>query len=518
MNHQDTIERIIRANPVPDEDLLHPDPAEAANLYGSIVAKRDTTRRGRTRESVSDEPRHGPWYRKPQAAFVGTALVVLAIMVPVAVLSRGHGNPDPNGPVIAPIVAPGGPAAELTTTELLKVEDLPAGFDWVRRPLSDGWTGESEGHAGIRLALCNDLVDFAFEPPVGELQDGIFASFHAPAGDVGTVTVDQMVYADSDTAVKSVYDDIRQRITACVDDPTRWQQPRGGGDKIHGSTLPISAVGDERFAIKLTTMTESMRDYRRLAVIRDGDRLTIIEVSEGFIPRTARTELGNAEFEAILWQAIGYRGADENCTGFCPSQALLHTDDLPDTFNWRLEPTIEWYLDPTPTRIQMSLCDGLWDFAVRPPLSDLQSHVITSLAADVPPDKGSGALRIDQIAYTDSAAAISAAFDNVSQQLASCVDDPDRWNMVTPEGRADGWTEQAGHMPMTPIGDDLIAVHVAAHNTNDQSVWFDDRLAVVRHGNWLTIVQLSEGMPESQVLSDNEFTAIVQTAVTGLSP
>ena len=196
---------------------------------------------------------------------------------------------------------------------------------------------------------------------------------------------------------------------------------------------------------------------------------------------------------------------------------MLHTDDLPDTFNWRLEPTIEWYLDPTPTGIQMSLCDGLWDFAVRPPLSDLQSHVITSLAADVRPDRSS-ALRIDQIAYTDSEPAISAAFDNVSQQLARCVGDPDRWNMVTPEGRADGWTEQAGHVPMTPIGDDLIAVQVALYNTDDQSVWFDDRLAVVRQGNWLTIVQLSEGMPESQVLSDNEFTAIVQTAVARLSP
>jgi len=518
VNHQDTIERIIKANPVPDEDLLHPDPADATNLYSSIVTKRDTTGRGRTREPVSDKPRRGPWYRRPQAAFAGAALVVVAIMVPVAVLSRNDGNPDANLPATAPIVVHGGPAAELTTSELLKVEDLPAGFDWVRRPLSDDWTGESEGHAGIRLALCGDLFDFAFEPPVGELQDGIFASFHAPAGEVGTVTIDQMVYADSATAVKSAYDDIQRRITACVEDPTKWRQPAGEGDKIHGSPLPISAVGDERFAIKLTMMTESLRDYRRLAVIRHGDRLTIIEASEGFIPRTARTELGNTEFEAILWQAVGYRGADENCTGFCPSQALLHADDLPDTFNWRLEPAIEWYLDPMPTGISWALCPDLADFAARPPLSDLQGHFITSLAADAPPNKRSGALRIDQIAYTDSEPALSAAFDYVSQQLASCVDNPDRWNIVTPQGRADGWTEQAGHVPMTPIGDDLIAIQVAVYNTNDQSVWFDDRLALVRQGNWLTIVQLSEGMPERQVLSDSEFNEIVQTATNRLSP
>jgi hypothetical protein len=516
VNHQHTIERIIKANPIPNEDLLHPDPAEAADLYGSIVAKRDNTGKVRTRGLLFDKPRPAPWYRRPQVVFAAAALVVAAIMFPVAVLSRSDDNRDPSGPVIASTAANGGPAVELNTAELLKVEDLPAGFDWAHRPLSDDWMGESEGHLGIRLALCDDLLDFVFDPPVGELQGRRFASFHAPAREAGTVTVDQMVYADSTEAVKSAYHDIQQRITDCVDDPTQWRQPRFDGDRIHGSILSIPTVGDEGFAVSYTTMTKSLRGYHRLAVMRHGDRLTIVEASEGLIPRTAPAELGRAEFEAILWQAVAYRGADEDCTGFCPSDALLDADDLPDTFNWLLEPDPEWFDGPgIPTVALPALCPDLFDLAARPPLSDLRDHVTTSLVADPRPSQGS--LHIQQIAYTDSEAAISAAFDDIRQQLTSCVDNPDRWGLVTPEGRADGWTPRAGHLPMTPIGDDLTAIQVALYNTNDQGVWFDDRLAMVRQGKWLTIVVLSEGMPRNQIFTDDEFDEIVRIAIDLLS-
>ena len=119
MNHQDTIERIIKANPVPDEDLLHSDYCEAADLYGSILARRDNAEGTRTRGRVPDRPRPAPWYRRPPVALAAAAVIVAAILVPVAMLSRGDADRDPNDPAVASTAANGGPNMDLTTAELL---------------------------------------------------------------------------------------------------------------------------------------------------------------------------------------------------------------------------------------------------------------------------------------------------------------------------------------------------------------------------------------------------------------
>lgn len=80
MKDHHTVERIIRANPVPDELLLHKDEREATELFSSIMRRRDAMFTTQTRQPpITPEP----WYRKPQIVFVAAALLVAAVIVPV---------------------------------------------------------------------------------------------------------------------------------------------------------------------------------------------------------------------------------------------------------------------------------------------------------------------------------------------------------------------------------------------------------------------------------------------------
>jgi hypothetical protein len=104
-----TIERIRRANPVPDPNLLHQEVEEAERLFSSIVRRRDDMIDFRTKRlsAAPDLPR--PSYRRPQLALLAAAVVVASIMVPAVLI----GGPDDGGFVDQP--EPTLPAVEQPT-------------------------------------------------------------------------------------------------------------------------------------------------------------------------------------------------------------------------------------------------------------------------------------------------------------------------------------------------------------------------------------------------------------------
>ena len=131
MNTRHTVERIIRANPVPDESLLHRDQADAADLLSSIMRRRDSMLTPTRRPPVTPRERI-PWHRKPQFVFLAAALLVAVVIVPV-MLFGGNGSevleePTTSLPTTSmPETVRTTPAPEETATT--SVAPVPVAFD-----------------------------------------------------------------------------------------------------------------------------------------------------------------------------------------------------------------------------------------------------------------------------------------------------------------------------------------------------------------------------------------------------
>lgn len=166
MINPDTIERIRGANPVPETDLLHPEPDESAALFSSIVRRRDTMLGTKLQRPAPSLPQQRPWYRRPALVFIAAAIVAIAVIVPVAVLG-GSGTDvadEPPAPMATTSVPPTTVEAPVPTTAGTPVTtgapttvvpatttppELPPGYDWSRVELDAGLFPEGADIRGV---------------------------------------------------------------------------------------------------------------------------------------------------------------------------------------------------------------------------------------------------------------------------------------------------------------------------------------------------------------------------------
>jgi hypothetical protein len=142
-----------------------------------------------------------------------------------------------------------------------------------------------------------------------------------------------------------------------------------------------------------------------------------------------------------------------------------------------------------------------------PPLDKLQARAATALL--------SGTVNVFEVVYTDAADTVDDAFDMVTQNLTECLNDPDSWSdAFSPQAvEQDGWYMVADRLPMPSLGDERFALqYTALTDDGGRLDRLDHRMAVIRQGGRLIVVELSESWT-NEILTDDDFRDIVRRAL-----
>lgn len=236
---------------------------------------------------------------------------VVAVILAVAVVGVGctaRDNPVTTVHTVSRTTVtapPTPPAPDLAQVELLHAADLPEAREpWVKQtPLpAEFWAADST--AGITLHICENGWKPVASPPLNDLQAHAATAFES-----GNVHVFEVVFTDSDEAVRTAFDTITQNLTECLDNPDRWmdafspQVIEQDGWYIVADRLPLPSLGDERFAMQYTALTDDGgRLDHRMAVLRRRAQLVVVELSESWIPE----RLTNNNFNDIVQSAMDH--------------------------------------------------------------------------------------------------------------------------------------------------------------------------------------------------------------------
>lgn len=233
----------------------------------------------------------------------------------------------PAATVAAPATAT--TAAPTTTTtapepqiaELLAVGDLPTHIDWIERfdvGSGDGnilgWSANSHGVLAIRcppeeLPGLFDFVsmwDFDADPPLRDPEGVLFKTLYAES-ETGSIAFGEVLYADSPSAVTAAFNATKDETGRCVDDQDRWSA-------WEVSRLAMPQVEEDHVAAKWKgppwTPAGKKYDVFRLAIVRLGSRLLIVEEHEGPSLLAHPLRVTDAEFAATVDVAVNRIASD----------------------------------------------------------------------------------------------------------------------------------------------------------------------------------------------------------------
>lgn len=218
------------------------------------------------------------------------------------------------------------------------------------------------------------------------------------------------------------------------------------------------------------------------------------------------TRDGPTETEAALSSATASIPSTSSVPNLSPAELLVSTDLPAVSEQWVTQkpvPPYFWDADLT-SGISLHICEDQWKAVAGPPLDKLQARAATALS--------SGQVNVFEVVYTDAADTVDDAFDIVTQKLTDCLNDSDKWSdAFSPQAvEQDGWYMVADRLLMPSLGDKRFAMQYTA--LTDDGGRLDHRMAVIRRGGRLIVVELSESWT-NEILTDDDFTDIVRRAV-----
>lgn len=424
----------------------------------------------------------------------------------------------------------------LAASELLTTDDLPPQLDWLVFDESthdgDSIAGWGIFEHGVLAIRCEGGITYSpLDPapasqdrdvPFVALEDRLFKAMYAD-----TAVFGEALYADTPETVANAFNIMKTGTIDCLgSEITGWTN---GGES---SRLVPPPVGDDSIAIKVKSYLNNSKtryDLFRLAIIRDGTRLLIVEEHESVLsqhdpPQDDPPRVSDAEFMAVVQTAVARLETTISTT--VPSDQLamelLQPGDLPAGSSWKRVPDDdETYWDPTysmgpvvlfcadPTLV---LSEYPWKLTATSPLIELSDGPV---AATNRSENRIGLFQ--ELLYGDAEDKVAVAFDTLVNELEVCLATYDPTFLLTVD---DGTHWVADRYDLPPTGDESFAIGYSLHDgegTPDGSqpdMW----LAIVRSGDRIMIIMDGSPIASDATLTASEFDEIVQTAADRLSP
>lgn len=308
------------------------DPPPVPDLYV------DTARSGQSLESAV------PRFRLQGLAVAVAAFIAVVVAVGVVALVPWRNGIEPQQ---ATTTVPTTTTPPVTTTvppttvldadglaegELLRVEDLPGDLHWQVFDETNGQdsvAGWGTFEHGVLVVRCDEgLTGWRLDPsprsqdadkPWVRLDDALFRAMYAE-----TAVFGEALYSSTPETVTDAFDMMKAVTVGCVttarsatDLAELLAMRQTGGDSMaadiyvnpvdEAAFLTIPPVGDDSIAIRLKwylgASQKTTYDLFRLAVIRDGTRLLIVEEHETVRPSDSPPSVTDAEFVAVVQTA-----------------------------------------------------------------------------------------------------------------------------------------------------------------------------------------------------------------------
>jgi hypothetical protein len=536
----------MTGNPLEQLAAINPQPADADPPTGAVTATavlRDIERRCdmRTRQRptvTSTEPRWGVW-----AAVAAFAVVIIIGVIAALAATGGSGDPADEPPPVTTTLdtAPttttpqttstppqsttttGVSAGELSASELLSIDDLPEPSDWqlFDDAADEGIAGWGNFDHGVLAIQCGP-VDGAVGPkylgawrldpgpqapdpddPWQYLDESLFRAMFTENAIVG-----EALYFDAPHAVMEAFEMMKAVTLGCVEG--------GFATQVETRELDLPDLGDDSLAIEAKAPLGNPGgkwDVFDLAIIRDSDRLLIVEHHETIAARDATPRVTDTQFLDIV------QTATDRLKRPAATDMLVRVEDLPAGYGWLAQPYGDEHLDPALTAgIVMHLCsgpvegDGLWKLATVPPLSELSSG--GPAAAFFTGDR----IALEELVFNDTSAKIKSAFDATLVNLEHCIESSGRDPTYgfTPSYVEDGWHFHKERVELDLGSVDAYAVRYYAADGDDvnaSSGWMmDHTIAMVRRGGQLILIEVFQDSAENGI-GAAEFTDIVAHAL-----
>ena len=488
-----------------------------------------------------------PRFRLRDVAVAVAAFVAVVMAVGVVVLIPWRDGIEPQQPAttaptttptaptttVPPTTGPATPALlpPLAASELLTTDDLPPHLDWLVFDESthdgDSIAGWGIFEHGVLAIRCEGGITYSpLDPapasqdrdvPFVALEDRLFKAMYAD-----TAVFGEALYADSSETVTDAFNMIEAGTIDCLgSEITGWSN---GGES---SRLALPPVGDDATAISVKSYLNNSKtryDLFRLAIIRDGTRLLIVEEHESVLSQHDPPQVSDAEFIAVVETAVARLETTASTTVSSDPLAmeLLTVEDLRGmSSGWEVVPIDDGFSDrETNVGLTVMFCtdptrmvnEFPWKLTATSPLIELNDEPVAAVFR-----KGSS--RTTEVLYGGYEPDVDAAFDGLVDGLETCLEGFDPTWLIVHEYVEDGWHWVADRYEMPEVGDESYAIRY----------WFEDgegptnswssswRLAVVRSGDRIMAITTDQ-YTFSNPVNDAEFDEIVQAAVAQLSP
>lgn len=275
-----------------------------------------------------------PRLRLRDVAVAVAAFVAVVAAVGVVALVQWSGDSEPLGPVTTlpptttsvlttTTTVPAAPALlpPLATSELLTTGDLPSRLDWL---VFDEATHDGDSIAGwgifehgVLAVRCHELVPADRVLDAWELEPGPRSndrdepwipldSVLLKAMYADTVVVGEALYSSAPMTVTEAFNMMKEVTVNCFDSGYTggWGS---GGNRGESGRLALPAIGDDSIAIKVTaplSWSGARYDIFRLAIVRDGTRLLIVEEHETVMSPDDPPHVSDTEFTTIVQDAV----------------------------------------------------------------------------------------------------------------------------------------------------------------------------------------------------------------------
>jgi hypothetical protein len=274
-----------------------------------------------------------PRFRLRGLAVAVAAFVAVVVAVGVVALVPWHDGIEPRQPAttVSPVTTTVPASYGLAVDEMLRVEDLPADVEWRvfdETEGADSVTGWGPSEHGVLVVRCDEgLAGWRLDPsprshdsdkPWVRLDDALFKAMYAE-----TAVFGEALYSSTPETVTEAFEMMKAVTLGCLTSPLSatdlaelLAMRQVGGDSIapdieasaadEAELLAMEPLGDDSVAIKVKwylNRFQTRYDLSRLAIVRDGTRLLIVEEHETVTSPDDPPQVSDTEFVEVVQAA-----------------------------------------------------------------------------------------------------------------------------------------------------------------------------------------------------------------------